>query len=405
MADEGELAASSRTDPGWLSEDAARAKIAETEARLRAARDGILEARAGAQSAEDRARQLRAKAEQMAQGTAQCRAVMQRMLGELLEAIAMHVRNEEEMSVIDPEETLDGLQQFCADREAELLRVNKEIDEALVVDGGLTQSLTALQNRCQKEEPEEYDKAEQSKGEILRKWDAERRNLERTIDQLNERHRELHYHVNRGTNVKQAWGLKRGQNPMDSESARTASLWREGGSAWDEDTGMTLKAQNDLRILGDKKEETIIEAKRLRGLLQDTTNQRKRLEKQLRSEEEEMSRQLADVSRERSELGHERTQLAEVCSDFSSLIERLEEQCYQHTPSAPPGVHRGSSVPPLATSFTIGHGRLSPRPMMAGSPRPPRGQNQASPMRSQHTTPRRPVSPRPKSERSSQLAR
>ena len=96
-----------------------------------------------------------------------------------------------------------------------------------------------------------------------------------------------------------------------------------------------------------------------------------------------LKKTFTEVHKERSLLGTERCELEAICAEFSSVIEQFQEKLRN-----PMVAGKTKLIPPLSTKFTIGHGRLSPRPMASPrrsySPRP----------HSRATTPRVSVTPR-----------
>lgn len=352
-------------------------KVSRAESKLRLLRDGIKEARDGAVVAEDQTKQLRRKAEMMRQSSNNFRDAVRQLLDELMGVVGTHTDKEEDLADVEPCSTLEALSKISNDREDQLLSHNRvAMDEALRTDGELTQQLTVLQNRCQTEEPLEYEKTEKEKHDIQRSWDSEKAKLSRVMEDLFLRHRELHYHTNRGTNIKQKWGLgKPGKGQLFHESVSRAEMAEDG---------KTLKEQIQFKELKERHQEGNVEKGRLFRQLQDQKKDTKRFVSEWSKEEAFLQKQLEEVTKERSELGHERAQLSEICADFSAVIERREEKAIREC-----GYSSGRSpvIPPMATTFTIGHGRLSPRPVT--SPRP--HMSQPSPARSTRST----RSPRP----------
>ncbi|KAJ9467865.1 hypothetical protein DIPPA_20250 [Diplonema papillatum] len=253
----------------------------------------------------------------------------------------------------EPEEGIAVVEEIQHEREKTLIKVQGEADTSKSEDGTLSASLTALQNKCVQALPRIEEEAERTTNGILIACQREITELEEAYRVLDAKNRELSFHTKRGTNYKQSWKVQRGH---DKEI---------------EDADADLRRREK-----DESTELDSEIRRLRRARLDMTGELKKMEKDFGDEQHKLKKSFNEVHKERSQLGQERCELEGVCADFSTVIERLREQYVIANGSSNNKLLTGGKklIPPIPTKFTLGHGRISPRP---------------------HTSPRRSVSPRP----------
>eukprot|EP01059_Diplonema_ambulator_P003663 TRINITY_DN13377_c0_g1_i4.p1 TRINITY_DN13377_c0_g1~~TRINITY_DN13377_c0_g1_i4.p1 ORF type:complete len:567 (+),score=223.47 TRINITY_DN13377_c0_g1_i4:40-1740(+) len=280
--------------------------------------------------------------------------VLQEMVKELMELVTENMTRSDAAGQIDLRTTLDVVEEVEKEREDELSAIQVQTDASRSDDNVLTQSLTDLQNKTLVRLPQIREECDNIKRQMLNACDKELAALEDIYAQLEAKNRELAYHTKRGTNYKQAWtGNKEKAAPRFDDEFES------------------VKSAEDSRRRQDDAAELASEIKRLTRQKVDLTNDLKKIQKECLTDTAKLRRQFNEIHKERSLLGQERCELEAICSDFSALIEKLSQQLGV---SGQRIVSSNKSVPPLSNNFTLGHGRLSPRPM---------------------TSPRRSVSPRP----------
>eukprot|EP01060_Flectonema_neradi_P019201 TRINITY_DN2621_c1_g1_i2.p1 TRINITY_DN2621_c1_g1~~TRINITY_DN2621_c1_g1_i2.p1 ORF type:complete len:563 (+),score=112.21 TRINITY_DN2621_c1_g1_i2:50-1738(+) len=270
---------------------------------------------------------------------------------------------------IDVMKAVDTLVDIEQEREKELRHLQTESDNSKSDDCTLTQSLTELQNRCVIELPKLREEAEAAKRSMAIACQREINDLAEVYRNLEIKNKELSFHTKRGTNFKIKWKDHKGD-----ETSRTI-----GG-----DEGFTSsKNLEENRRREDENIESSKETLRLRRMRADLRTEYTRVSKEYDAELSKLKKTFSEVHKERSLLGTERCELEAICAEFSSVIEQFQEKLRN-----PMVAGKTKLIPPLSTKFTIGHGRLSPRPMASPrrsySPRP----------HSRATTPRVSVTPR-----------
>eukprot|EP01059_Diplonema_ambulator_P021353 TRINITY_DN3548_c0_g1_i2.p1 TRINITY_DN3548_c0_g1~~TRINITY_DN3548_c0_g1_i2.p1 ORF type:complete len:385 (+),score=157.73 TRINITY_DN3548_c0_g1_i2:1331-2485(+) len=122
---------------------------------------------------------------------------------ELYALTSKEAETEKRFSGIDPFECCEKLTQICMEREAELQDLYKQIEAAEKEDQGVKERLRVLQQRA----PSTIPKVIQEKDEILRAideaWRLEKAKLNKHYTELTRKQRQLSWHLNRGSYIKQ----------------------------------------------------------------------------------------------------------------------------------------------------------------------------------------------------------
>ena len=289
---------------------------------------------------------------------------LKRAVTQLVEMVAAKY---EEGNIQDLEQVLGGidtLQEIENERETELQRVATETDSSKSADQLLTQGITTLQARCAREIPQVREDAEANKRSIYNAFRKEVIELENRLNDLDIKNGELTFHAKRGTNFKDNWKAKVRPGGFGNDPVKPP----QGTDQWD-DAG--LKAADSTKRAADADSEERSETQRLKRQYQNLLAQYKREKVECGDEMAELKRVFNNAHKDRTSLGQERCELETICADFSSVIERLQSQTGvgvtngAGSRTGTPAAHSRRQHSPLPTKFTLGNGRVSPRPSVS----------------------------------------
>ena len=284
-----------------------------------------------------------------------CDDFYRRMKAEIYELVAMVCSKYDEGNVQQAVEVVQGTRlmgQVCETREDAVHRINAEMDASKQADQLRTAAITRLQARCAQEIPRINEESETKKSGIVQSHRRDMLGLDHRLAILEVENRELQFHTKRGTNFKSEWKTK-----------------KKGGSDKWEDPLQSMRVAEEMRRSIEEEQEVNSQISRLKKEHHNLLVQYREEKKACSGEMAELKKLFNDTHRERSQLGQERCELEAICADFSAVIERLQGQLSVANGGVaqPASQHRqrGRLISPMATKFTIGNGRLSPRPSVS----------------------------------------
>ena len=122
---------------------------------------------------------------------------------ELLELTKKEAEEESKFTTTDPFGCSESLSETCVQRENDLQALYREIEQAEREDTEVKEKLRELQQRAPSAIPGIIRQKEEELGAIEDAWRIERRRLQSVQSELTRKQKQLSWHLNRGSYIKQ----------------------------------------------------------------------------------------------------------------------------------------------------------------------------------------------------------